>query len=198
MQPILPMHAYGATLKYLKGAIIIVMYNNNPTYHRSDTTKTIHHYTKRTMEALLETDEDALKTEDCTQKRKGRINDPLIHWIPDELHLMLRITDVLTRNLINAAANQDKKDGRRSKNINDRSMIQKLIESIRSCGVPFKIHNADKKAFSFTSLVGGDKLKLLAKMPKKIKRCQPVNIADTFMKLWKVSASKIVEQTFIM
>ena len=66
------------------------------------------------MEALLETDEDALKSEDCIQKRKGRINDPLIHinldnWIPDELHLMLRITDVLTCNLINAAANPRQK-----------------------------------------------------------------------------------------
>jgi len=29
------------------------------------------------METLLESDEDALKTEDCMQKRKGRINDPL-------------------------------------------------------------------------------------------------------------------------
>jgi len=106
------------------------------------------------MEALLETDKDALKTEDCIQKRKGRINDRLIHinwdnWIPDELHLMLRITDVLTHNLINAAANQDRKDGRCSKNINDGLMIQKLVESIRSCGVPLKIYNADKKAFLY-------------------------------------------------
>ena len=76
---------------------------------------------------------------------------------------MLRVTDVLTRNLINAAANQDRKDGRRSKDINDGPIIQKLIESIRSCGVPFKIRSADKKVFSFTSLVGGDKLKLLKK-----------------------------------
>jgi len=79
---------------------------------------------------------------------------------------MLRVTDVLTRNLINAAANQDRKDGRRSKNINDGPMIQKLVEAIRSCGVPFRITNGDKKVFCFTSLVGGDKLKLLIKSPK--------------------------------
>ena len=103
---------------------------------------------------------------------------------------MLRVTDVLTRNLINAAANQDRKDGRRSKDINDGPIIQKLIESIRSCGVPFKIRSADKKVFSFTSLVGGDKLKLLKKMPEKIKQCQPTDIADKVKKLWEVSAAK--------
>ena len=42
----------------------------------------------------------------------GRVNDPLItidldFWIPDELHLLLRITDILTRNLITAAASDD-------------------------------------------------------------------------------------------
>ena len=58
---------------------------------------------------------------------------------------------------------QDRKDGRRSKNISDGPMILKLVGSIRSCGVPFKIHNADTKVFSFTSLVGGDKLSKDAK-----------------------------------
>jgi len=67
-------------------------------------------------------------------------------------------------------------------------MIQKLVESIRSCGVPFKITSGDKKVFRFTSLVDGDKLKLLAKMPKKMNQCQPANIAGTVKKLWKVSA----------
>jgi len=63
---------------------------------------------------------------------------------------MPRVTDVLTHNLINATANQDKKDGRRSKKINDGPMIQKLVESIRSCRVvSSKIHSADKKVFSF-------------------------------------------------
>ena len=143
-----------------------IIYNNNLACHRCDMTKTIHDYKKRTIEALLETDEDVPKTQDCIQKRKGRVNNPLIdldNWIPDELHLMLRVTDVLTRNLINAAANQDRKDGRHSENINDGPMIQKLVESIRSCGVPFKIRSADKKVFCFTSLVGSDKLNIIKK-----------------------------------
>jgi len=59
---------------------------------------------------------------------------------------MPRVIDVLTHNFINAAAYQDRKDGRCSIKINDGPMIQKLVKSIRSCGVvPFKIHRADKK-----------------------------------------------------
>jgi len=54
--------------------------------------------------------------------RMGRFKDPLLHinldnWIPDELHLMLRITDVMTRNLIIAAASDDLKAGRHSRDI---------------------------------------------------------------------------------
>ena len=52
----------------------------------------------------------------------GRVNDPLItidldYWIPGELHLLLRITDVLIQNLINAAASDDYKHSRSNKDI---------------------------------------------------------------------------------
>jgi len=60
---------------------------------------------------------------------------------------MLRVTDV--QHLINAATNQDRKDGRHSKNING-LMIQTLVESMRSCVVSFKIHNADKKSLALS------------------------------------------------
>ena len=41
-----------------------------------------------------------------------------------------------------------------------------------------------------SSLVGGDKLKLLKKMPEKIEQYQPTDIADTVKKLLEVSAAK--------
>ena len=80
----------------------------------------------------------------------GRLNDPLIHinldnWIPDELHLKLRITDVLTRNLISAAAYDDCKHGRRSQDILGIIMVKKLLEEINSCGVSFSIQNSARK-----------------------------------------------------
>jgi len=69
---------------------------------------------------LLETDEELLTTDVCKEMRRGRLENPLMHisldhWIPDELHLMLRVTDVLIRNLILAAAKQDRIDRRPSK-----------------------------------------------------------------------------------
>ena len=119
----------------------------------------------------------------------------LDHWIPDELHLLLRVTDILTRNLILAAAKQDRLDGRRSKNISEGTMVKKLIEQIRSCGAPFKLRKADKKVFEFTSLMGVDKLKLLKKLPDKLKDCQPKDMLEIVKKLWKVrKGSKILQQ----
>ena len=58
--------------------------------------------------------------------------------IPDELHLLLRITDVMTENLIIAARLHDKRQQRGCKLL-DRAMSKQLIESIKSCGVGFKI-----------------------------------------------------------
>ena len=127
----------------------------------------------------------------------GRLNDPLLHidlenWVPDKLHLMLRITDILTRNLIIAAANDDYKNGRRSKDILHGPMVKKLLKEINSCGVSLSIHDYDKKIFSFTSLVGGDKLKLLQRLPSKLKNCQPADFYITAQKLWTVSTHYIV------
>ena len=75
-------------------------------------TKTTADYERRTIEGLTETDKQLLKTNKYKNIRMGRVNDPLItidldYWIPDELHLLLRITDVLTRNLITAAASDE-------------------------------------------------------------------------------------------
>ena len=39
--------------------------------------------------------------------RTPLIDIPLDHVIPDELHLMLRVTDILIQNLINAATSHD-------------------------------------------------------------------------------------------
>jgi len=102
------------------------------TFHRADMTKTVHDYKARTIEALLETDEDILRATDCIEKRRGRLYNPLLYididnWIPDELHLMLRVTDILTRNLIYGAANQDRKDGSHKRNIADGPMVRKLL-----------------------------------------------------------------------
>ena len=60
-------------------------------------TKTIHHLQQRAIEALLETDEEeplATQMKKRNKKRKIRIRINLDKWIPDELHLILRVKDV--------------------------------------------------------------------------------------------------------
>lgn len=156
-------------------------------------TKSIENYEKRTIAGLTETDEGLLKTQAYKNMRMGRLKDPLLYidldnWVPDELHLMLRITDVMTKNLIIAAACYDLKKGRRSKDILHGPMVNRLIQAINSCGVSFSVRDSDKKVFNCTSLVGGDKLKLLKKLPPKLleNKCQPRSIRKKVEKLWTV------------
>ena len=64
----------------------------------------------------MEADHTLLRTEKYTRIQAGRLNDPLLkipleNVIPDELHLLLRVTDILTRNLIYAAGTYDTKNG---------------------------------------------------------------------------------------
>ena len=64
---------------------------------RCDMTKTAEDYERRRIQGLIEMDKGLLKTEKYKNIRMGRLNDPLIYidleyWIPDELHLLLRVT----------------------------------------------------------------------------------------------------------
>lgn len=90
--------------------------------------------------------------------------------IVDELHLLLRISDVLIRNIVTAAATADA-------NINkdETKQTEKLLESIRECGITFRVctiqinyiminsqiwHSKDsKKELQWTSLQGADRKK---------------------------------------
>ena len=97
--------------------------------------------------------------------------------------MSFRITDRLTRNVINAAISAN----RRSTHIDilQRPMILKLLEEIRNCGVPFyiKVNKSEEGGFS---LVGNDKLKLLQKLPAKFVNCQPTEYYQTVKDIWEV------------
>ena len=138
---------------------------------------------KRTLVSLYE---------DTENDRNGCKHFPLIdiepdNIIPDELHLLLRITDVLTENLIIAARLHDKRQNRGCKLL-EGQMVKALLESIRSCGVSFKIweKNMPTKEFEFTSLMGNCKKKLLAKLPSKFSSCQPACLIEDVTDLWEV------------
>ncbi|KAK2565676.1 hypothetical protein P5673_010845 [Acropora cervicornis] len=70
----------------------------------------------------------------------GCIREPLLH-IPienirvDELHLLLRVTDRLEKNLINEAIARDEKDNfNKAPSAKQNANLNKLVEAIRSCG----------------------------------------------------------------
>ena len=92
--------------------------------------------------------------------------------IVDELHLLLRINDVLIKNIVTAAATATA-DARINKD--ETKQTEKLIESIRECGITFRVctihinyiiinsqiwHPKDsKKEPQWTSLQGVDRKK---------------------------------------
>lgn len=68
------------------------------------------------------------------------INIPLTNVIPDELHLLLRITDKLLQNVIDEVLERDavedfSKTRRQTKGIN----LSKLAKAINSLGISFSV-----------------------------------------------------------
>ena len=121
------------------------------------------------------------------------LNIELDHIIPDELHLLLRITDVLIEAAIDTVTQYDQHEhaqsGGRHSVLNklDGAMFQKLITAINSCGVQFKVwEERDSAALNWTSLMGPDKLKLLKKFPDKLNTCHPEDMISDLQALWKV------------
>jgi len=114
--------------------------------------------------------------------RRRLINIDPDHVIPDELHLLLRITDRLIENLISGAKASD-----RTRDPLQGPMMQRLIAAIRSCGVSFYIKSVSRDNIEFTSLTGSDRKKMLKLLPPKIYQCQPSNYYKKVKALWEVS-----------
>lgn len=127
------------------------------------------------------------------------LNIPLDHIIPDELHLMLRVTDILLENLIEDAMQWDDKESSLSggkKNLAEKSRhVKNLVKSINSCGVTFHLwekKNADGKGsgtWDWTSLMGDDRKKLLRELPLKLvipTDCIQPETCEKVAQLWKV------------
>ena len=150
--------------------------------------KTKESFKLRTIESLKR---DNHINNDDKERRQGRLHAPLLNIelnniIPDELHLLLRITDILTRNLIHAAMTHDGRESRRIKNPLERPMTKQLLQNINKCGVTFRIKMHEGKGFDFTSLTGGDKLKLLSRLPSYLMESQPIDFANDVKLLWEV------------
>lgn len=125
------------------------------------------------------------------------IKNPLLdleldHIIPDELHLMLRVTDVLIKALIETAMTYDKHQHRvlrirRSYKVLDGPLLSKLVLAICDCGVHFNIYEKkENDSVEWPSLLGPDKIKLLKLLPAKLAGCQPPEMVKPTQKLWEV------------
>lgn len=123
-----------------------------------------------------------------------------IHIVLDELHLLLRITDILLSNIIEDAIELDDKDDYLTKKKGESKGVDlaSLIRLMNSCGVTFTIwekRDEDGKGTGkkdWTSLMGDEKKKLLQNFPTKLESCADVihlDTSPTTIKLWKVLKS---------
>lgn len=124
--------------------------------------------------------------------RPPLLNIKLNHIIPDELHLMLRVTDVLIEAIINTVTTYDIQEnhrtGSRIYESLDGPMLRRLLTAINDCGVQFRMWKSkESKELKWTSLQGGDKLKLLKHFPDKLGTCHPTDMAFKVQDLWKAS-----------
>ena len=126
----------------------------------------------------------------------GSINIPLLdleldHVIPDELHLMLRVMDVLIQGLIDTVLAYDRHQhrlsgSRRCYKALDGPMLNNLMMAIKSCGVYFYVTEQENGKMEWPSLLGNDKLKLLKHLPEKLSDCHPAEMVTEVQTLWKV------------
>ena len=101
-------------------------------------------------------------------KHKPLLKVNIDHFIPDELHLMLRITDILLRNVILDCKDKDDLDKKESK-LNGKN-LENFVKLVQDCGFSFIIWTQKgNNELDWTSLSGSDKLKLLKNLPKKLK-----------------------------
>ena len=123
------------------------------------------------------------------------LNIPLDHIILDELHLLLRVTDVLTRNLLDEMIEWDVEEAHKNKVSNPKAIgqhLQEAVQTINKCGVTFHVwekKNADGKGsgtYDWTSLMGNEKKLLLRTFPGHFSTLLRKDTARTVEKIWKV------------
>ena len=150
--------------------------------HRGDTSKDLNFYHGQEWKRNFKTH--------CEIKN-GQKEQPLVkididHIVPCLLHGLLRVMDVLERNLILEMVQRDaraKIDGKKEHYLND------LIELIRSCGVSYNVWEVKegKKTHESTALTGGAKLKVLENLPDKLRKSNLLyeKTKDKICSLWE-------------
>ena len=105
---------------------------------------------KRTLKMLQ-------RKESHDSLHKPMPNIELDHVIPDELHLLLRVTDVLINNIITSAISYDLSNSTGRPKPLEGPMITLLLKDIcKPIGNQFNVYEKDgKNGWKFSSLSGG-------------------------------------------
>ena len=125
------------------------MYMYTYVFHSWDTSKV---HQARSIEDIKQCASTRTQSSSNTKESYGVKYQPLLpveldHVVPDELHLLLRIIDVLLENIINQAVESDIKVCRKQADLLQGAILKKLVSKIQSCGVSFYL---EKKRISST------------------------------------------------
>ncbi|XP_028516288.1 uncharacterized protein LOC114575505 [Exaiptasia diaphana] len=176
----------GATADY--ACIWCTIHKSN----RHDMSKPEKFYLQEENARTLNKIKEDYKTRKLSCEHQPLLDIELDNIVIDELHLMLRVTDVLTKNLVTEAIEWDTKENlNKAPSQRTNTHLDQLKEVINSCGVSFNVwekKNGDGKGsgiYDFTSLMGSDKKLLLESLPSKLKGIIKPTTSDTVIKLWK-------------
>ncbi|XP_066923203.1 uncharacterized protein [Clytia hemisphaerica] len=117
-------------------------------------------------------------------KQRGCKDDPILenvpieHYCVDELHLLLRVTDRLEDGLFHSILDMDEKNG-------NTEIQSKLVSAMKGIGITLKFWMNKKNKVEWTSLMGNDKKRMLAKLPDHFDEFLPKNQVAPTRQLWK-------------
>ncbi len=142
------------------------LYCKIPKLDRWITSRRFDYYTSvrlvRTIEQIVKL-AMSKKGEKYGVQHKPLFDIPLLFWIIDELHMCLRVTDVLKANMVAEADQIDRLlKGSAKHAIRD---LEAFIDSI----VSFKIWKDKKDKWDWTALNGVEKKKLIRELPAKLR-----------------------------
>ena len=163
---------------------------------RWDTSLNLEHYQspalKRSLQEMIELAGKKKQENKYCCDHEPLLHIELDHVVLDELHLLLRILDVLIENLVRDALDWDRRENwDKRKGQQKKEHLNNLQATVRSCGVSFDIWektNADGKGsgiYDFTSLLGSDKKKLLKELPNKLDGVIQPDTVEVVKTIWE-------------
>ena len=113
----------------------------------------------------------------------GSKNPPLLnietdHHVPDELHMLMRVMDVLMRNLIDDAVSKDQ-FAKITGGATDNQDL--LVKEIQNWGVSFKTWYSKSGELDYTSLTGADMKKVLRHLHDRLLFCAYMKIRGSML-----------------